>query len=305
MTSEIVLLFPGQGSQFVGMGLDLFENFSAAREVFERVDLALGRNLSEIMFKGGEAELTLTQNTQPALLTASMATLAAIGKTPECKYMAGHSLGEYSALCASGALSLEDAVKLVEFRGQAMQRAVPSGVGSMAAILGMKIGDIKEITEKAGCFIANDNAVGQVVISGEKSAVENACKLAKETGAKRALPLPVSAPFHCELMQEAAIEMKQMLESTDIKPPKVPVISNVSVEPQTDPNKIRALLVAQITGQVKWRQTMTWLSEHGVTSALEIGSGAVLSGLARRGDVKIPCKSIGSLKSVKEYKNPA
>ena len=283
------------------MGKDLFDKYPAAREVFEKVDLVLGEKLSEIIFDGDEEELTLTHNAQPALLAVSMATIAAIGRTPNCKYMAGHSLGEYSALCAAGALSLEDAARLVRFRGQAMQRAVPKGKGAMAAIIGMKISQIEEITKKSGCFIANDNSASQVVISGEVSAVENAMQMAKDDGAKRAIKLPVSAPFHCPLMEGAAKEMASMLEKIQISAPSAPIINNVTALPEEDPNVLKQLLIKQITGQVKWRQTILFLAQNGTDSAIEIGAGKVLSGLCKRAEEKIPCISVGSVQSVSDF----
>ena len=291
------LVFPGQGSQAVGMGKSLAEMFPAAREVFERVDAALSQKLSRLMFEGPEAELTLTANAQPALMAVSMAALRALAAEAGFKpsrhaaYVAGHSLGEYSALCAAGSLVLEDAARLLRLRGNAMQRAVPVGEGAMAAILGLEFGQVARIASQAAsdyylsgavCQAANDNGGGQVVISGTKNAVERAIELAKLAGAKRALPLPVSAPFHCALMQPAALEMEAALMSAEIKPPKPPLIANVTATVVDDPDHIRKGLVAQITGTVRWRESVRFMSENGVTRFLELGAGKVLSGLVKR-----------------------
>lgn len=295
-------VFPGQGSQAVGMARDLYDSHPTARDVLERADAALGRSLTDIMFAGPAETLTLTENTQPALLAASMAALAALGDAaPEPAFVAGHSLGEYTALAAAGALSLEDALRLVKLRGRAMQRAVPAGQGAMAAILGLTVSDVEAISNEAGCFVANDNAPGQVVISGTARSVNAAIDLAKVRGAKRALPLPVSAPFHCPLMEPAAKNMEQALEEVELKAPRVPVVCNVSVAPETDPSRIKTLLVEQVTGRVRWTETMAWLADNGVDQLYELGTGAVLSGLARRAPTKIPCTAIGSADSVADF----
>jgi len=312
------LVFPGQGSQAVGMGKSLAEMFPAAREVFERVDAALSQKLSRLMFEGPEAELTLTVNAQPALMAASMAALRALAAEAGFKpskhaaYVAGHSLGEYSALCAAGSLVLEDAARLLRLRGSAMQRAVPVGEGAMAAILGLDFGKVAKIASQAAsdyylsgavCQAANDNGGGQVVISGTKNAVERAIELAKLAGAKRALPLPVSAPFHCALMQPAALEMEAALVSAAIEPPKPPLVANVTASVVEDPERIRKGLVAQVTGTVRWRESVEFMSEKGVTRFIELGSGKVLSGLVKRIVAGAAAVSIGTPTDVAAFKN--
>ncbi|MBL4603282.1 MAG: ACP S-malonyltransferase, partial [Emcibacteraceae bacterium] len=284
-------VFPGQGSQAVGMGKELSENSAHARAVFEEVDEALGQNLSALMFEGPLEELTLTYNAQPALMAASLAVVRVLEAEFDFKiadvasYTAGHSLGEYSALAATGTLSLTDTAKLLKLRGEAMQRAVPVGIGAMAAIIGADFSTIEEIADAASqdevCNAANDNADGQVVISGHKEAVERAMEIAKERGIKRAILLPVSAPFHCSLMQPAADEMAEALSSAKFNIPTVPVITNVSAEPQNDPDMLRNMLVEQITGRVRWRETVLKMGELGVDSLIEAGTGKVLSGLVR------------------------
>ena len=289
------LVFPGQGSQTVGMGKALAEAFPASREVFARVDAALGESLSRIIFEGPEAELTLTANAQPALMATSLAALAALESVAgldvarDAAFVAGHSLGEYSALCAARALTIEDAARLLRIRGSAMQKAVPVGVGAMAAILGLDFPAVAEIAALASaesggavCEAANDNGGGQVVISGAKAAVEKAMELAKQKGAKRALALPVSAPFHCALMQPAADAMRKALASTKVSRPVVPVVANVSAGPLTDPDAIRDSLVAQVTGTVRWRESVAFMAAAGVTRFVEIGAGKVLAGLVKR-----------------------
>jgi len=285
--------FPGQGSQHVGMGKDLADAFPAARAVFAEVDEVLGQNLSKVMFDGPLDELTLTENTQPALLAVSIAVLRVLGEggvllPGAASHVAGHSLGEYSALVAAGAFSLGEAAKLVKLRGQAMQQAVPVGEGAMAALIGLDFDVAVEVAAAAAegetCQAANDNAPGQVVISGAAAAIERAIIIAEEKGAKRAIKLPVSAPFHCAMMAPAADIMAQALAATDIRPPQVPVIVNVLARPITDPSEIRAQLVAQVTGTVRWRESIAWLAANGVDTLYEIGAGKVLSGLARRID---------------------
>jgi len=292
----IAFTFPGQGSQAVGMGKDLAENFAEARAVFEEVDEALGEKLSDVMFNGPEDKLTLTANAQPALMAVSMAVirvLEAKGLDLKAKvaYVAGHSLGEYSALCAAGTFSIADTARLLRIRGNAMQAAVPVGVGAMAAIIGLEHADVQVVCEEASaigsCQIANDNGGGQLVISGEKSAVEKAAGLATDRGAKRAILLPVSAPFHSKLMAPAADAMREALAGVKKADPVVPVIANVRAAPVTDAQEIAKLLVEQVTGQVRWRETVEWFAANGVTTLYELGAGKVLTGLARRIDKNI------------------
>ncbi|EPE99163.1 ACP S-malonyltransferase [Rhizobium grahamii] len=289
----IAFTFPGQGSQAVGMGKDLAENFAEARAVFQEVDEALGEKLSETMFNGPEDTLTLTANAQPALMAVSMAVvrvLEAKGVDLKAKvsYVAGHSLGEYSALCAAGTFSLADTARLLRIRGNAMQAAVPVGVGAMAAIIGLEHADVVAVCEEASavgsCQIANDNGGGQIVISGEKAAVEKGAAIATEKGAKRAILLPVSAPFHSSLMAPAAEAMREALAGVKKSSPVVPLIANVRAAPVTDADEIAKLLVEQVTGQVRWRETVEWFAANGATTLYELGSGKVLTGLARRID---------------------
>jgi len=291
------LTFPGQGSQSVGMGKALADAYPAAKAVFDRVDAALSQKLSAIIFEGPEADLTLTANAQPALMAASMAALAALQSecgfvvARDAAFVAGHSLGEYSALCAAGALTLEDAAKLLRIRGDAMQKAVPVGQGAMAAILGLDFPAVSMIAQEAQsalylsgaiCEAANDNGGGQVVISGTKEAVERAMELAKKAGAKRAILLPVSAPFHCSLMQPAADAMAAALKDVPILKPTIPLVANVTVDAVSDPEAIRKNLVAQVTGAVRWRESVAYMAAHGVDRFFEIGAGKVLSGLVKR-----------------------
>ncbi|ANM16407.1 malonyl CoA-acyl carrier protein transacylase [Rhizobium sp. N541] len=289
----IAFTFPGQGSQAVGMGKDLAENFAEARAVFDEVDEALGEKLSDVMFNGPEDTLTLTANAQPALMAVSIAVvriLEAKGLDLKSKvaYVAGHSLGEYSALCAAGTFSLADTARLLRIRGNAMQAAVPVGIGAMAAIIGLEHADVVGICEEAAaigaCQIANDNGGGQIVISGEKAAVEKAAGLATDKGAKRAILLPVSAPFHSKLMAPAAEAMRAALATVAKSDPVVPLIANVRAAPVTSADEIASLLVEQVTGQVRWRETVEWFAGNGVTTLYELGSGKVLTGLARRID---------------------
>ena len=292
----IAFTFPGQGSQTVGMGKDLAAAYPEAKTVFDEVDAALGEKLSTIIFEGPEDTLTLTANAQPALMAVSMAlirVLEARGLKLEnvASYVAGHSLGEYSALCAAGMFSISDTARLLRIRGNAMQAAVPAGQGAMAAIIGLENDDVEAACEQARAHgavqIANDNGGGQVVISGLKSAVEAAAATATEKGAKRALMLPVSAPFHSSLMQPAADAMREALAGVSKSAPVVPVLSNVRAAPVSDPDEIARLLVEQVTGQVRWRETVAWFAANGVETLAEIGAGKVLTGLARRIDRSI------------------
>ena len=287
-----IAVFPGQGAQSVGMGRAFYDDVGQARAVFDEVDDALGEKLSKIIFEGPEDELTLTANTQPALMATSMAAVRAIeartGKSfcEMIDFAAGHSLGEYSALAAVGALSITDAARLLRLRGQAMQDAVGVGEGAMAAILGLSIEDVEAVAAEAAkagiCDVANDNSDGQVVLSGAKAAVETACALAKDKGAKRAMLLQVSAPFHCQLMQPAAERLAQALSTTQFHPPAKPVLANVLAAPNQDPAQLADLLTRQVTGRVRWRESMTWMADNGVDRLIECGAGKVLSGLAKR-----------------------
>lgn len=300
-------VFPGQGAQTIGMGKALADAYPAAKAVFDEVDEALGEKLSALIWDGDQDTLTLTQNAQPALMATSLAAMRALeseGVTLEAaSYVAGHSLGEYSALAAAGALSISDTARLLRIRGQAMQAAVPVGVGAMAALLGLDFETAKNVAAAAAegdvCQAANDNDPGQVVVSGHKAAVERAIVLAKEQGAKRAVLLPVSAPFHCALMQPAAEAMAEALNKVDLNVPVVPVVANVLAEAVTDPATIRALLVDQVTGSVRWRESVTWMGQHDVTEIWEIGAGKALSGMIRRIDRTIVCKAIGTPDDVK------
>ena len=302
MTKAFV--FPGQGSQTVGMGQALAEAYPEAQAVFKAVDDALEQKLSDLMWNGPEDELTLTENAQPALMAVSIATMRVLETrglvlAEAASHVAGHSLGEYSALTAAGALRLEDTARLLRLRGQAMQRAVPVGVGAMAALLGLDFDAVAAIADEATnsdeiCAAANDNANGQVVISGHAAAVARACDLAKERGAKRAMELPVSAPFHCALMQPAADEMQAALAETEISAPVVPVIANVVAEAVSDADAIRDLLTQQITGSVRWRESMIWAADNGVTELVEIGSGKVLTGMAKRIDSRLSAQSLNN-----------
>jgi [acyl-carrier-protein] S-malonyltransferase len=303
------LVFPGQGSQSVGMGRTLYDSFDASRAVFDEVDEALGEKLSELIFEGPEDRLTLTENAQPALMAVSMAAIRALeaeGFSVEtAAYVAGHSLGEYSALAAVGALSIGQTAKLLRIRGNAMQEAVPSGAGSMAAIIGLDAEAVAKLCEDAAegevCEPANDNGGGQIVISGNAAAIDRAIALAQERGAKRALPLSVSAPFHCRLMQPAADRMAEALADAEILVPRVPVVTNVTAGPTSDPAEIRERLVRQVTGQVRWRESVEWLAANGVNSLVEIGSGKVLTGLARRIDRSLEGRAIGTADDVRAF----
>ena len=283
--------FPGQGSQAVGMGKALAEAFPEARAVFDEVDGALGQKLSLLMWEGPEAELTLTENAQPALMAVSLATLRVLEArgldlASKVSFVAGHSLGEYSALAAAGSFSIADAARLLKTRGRAMQAAVPVGAGAMAALLGLDYDTAVAVAAEAAqgevCQAANDNADGQVVVSGTKAAVERAVEIAKGRGARRAMLLNVSAPFHCALMQPAADAMAEALAGVAIAAPKVPLVANVVAGPVTDPAEIRKRLVEQVTGTVRWRESVKFLAGAGVTRLVEVGSGKVLTGLVKR-----------------------
>ncbi|WP_374763992.1 ACP S-malonyltransferase [Yunchengibacter salinarum] len=286
-------VFPGQGSQFVGMGKELAEADSAARDVFAEVDDALSQNLFRLMVEGPEEDLKLTENTQPALMATSMAIMRVLEKSGVhmshmAAFVAGHSLGEYTALAAAGSLDLATTARLLKRRGQAMQKAVPVGEGAMAAILGLELGIVEEVCEtvqgRGVCVAANDNAPGQVVISGHRDAVAAAIDALKERGTKRAMMLPVSAPFHCPLMQPAAEEMKAALDAVALKAPVVPVITNVTAAPESEPERLKALLVEQVTARVRWRESVAAMPSHNVDTVVEIGAGKVLSGMTRRID---------------------
>lgn len=296
-------VFPGQGAQTIGMGRALAEAYPAARAVFDEVDDALGQKLSALIWEGDIAELTLTQNAQPALMATSMAAMAAMGAEglgiEQAQFVAGHSLGEYSALCAAGSLSLPDTARLLRTRGRAMQEAVPVGVGAMAALLGMNFADAADVAAEAAqgevCQAANDNDPTQVVVSGHKGAVERAVDLAKARGARRAMLLPVSAPFHCALMQPAAAVMAEALAAVTVLAPRVPVVVNVRAEAVTEPDRIRALLVAQVTGSVRWRESVLWMERAGVTEFWEIGAGKALSGMIKRiAEGEITLRAVGT-----------
>ncbi|MFC3322360.1 ACP S-malonyltransferase [Mesorhizobium cantuariense] len=307
----VAFTFPGQGSQAVGMGKDLADAFPEARRIFQEVDDALGENLSKLIWEGPEETLTLTANAQPALMAVSLAAIRALeargfSLKDKVAYVAGHSLGEYSALAAAGFISVADAARLLRIRGNAMQAAVPAGEGAMAAIIGLEQADVEaacaeaaqEVGKGSVCQIANDNGGGQLVISGAKAAVELAAKLCTEKGAKRALMLQVSAPFHSALMAPAANVMREALAGVTKNAPVVPVVSNVSVAPSSDPDEIARRLVEQVIGRVRWRETVEWFGANGVTTLYEIGAGKVLSGLARRINRDIATASVGSAAEV-------
>lgn len=298
----LAFVFPGQGSQAVGMGKALAENFASARAVFDEVDAALGQKLSDLMWNGPEDQLTLTENAQPALMAVSMAVVRVLEaergvsiKRAVC--VAGHSLGEYSALAAAGAFSLADTARLLKIRGKAMQAATPVGTGAMAAVLGLDFATALLVAAEAAqgevCQAANDNSDGQVVVSGHKAAVERALDIAKAKGAKRAILLPVSAPFHCALMQPAAAAMAAALATAQVNAPVVPVIANVVAAAVSDPLVIRAKLVEQVTGTVRWRECVAAMTAMGVTTFVELGAGKVLTGLARKNAPEAKALAIG------------
>ena len=296
------LVCPGQGAQSIGMGKSLAIEYPKSKAIFEEVDDALGEKLSSLIWEGDIEELTLTQNAQPALMAVSLAALRGLEskgfEIDSCAYLAGHSLGEYSALAMSKAISVSDAARLLRARGLAMQEAVPVGLGAMAAILGLDFATVQSLANEVQatgiCQAANDNDPSQVVISGEKTAVESAIVLAKNSGAKRAVMLPVSAPFHCELMAPAAEQMKIELETIKVEQPIVPIVSNVSAQAISDPTEIKKLLVSQVTGSVRWRESIMWMAKNNVNEIWEVGSGKALSGMIRRIDRNINLKNISS-----------
>jgi [acyl-carrier-protein] S-malonyltransferase len=310
MTTAFV--FPGQGSQAVGMGKGLAETFAPARQVFDEVDAALGEKLSDTMWNGPAETLTLTANAQPALMAVSLAALRALEAEAgvdighDVAFVAGHSLGEYSALAAARSLTVADAARLLRIRGRAMQKAVPVGRGAMAALLGVELGDAKAIAEGAAagqvCAAANDNGGGQVVLSGDRSAVERAVEIAKARGVKRAMMLPVSAPFHCALMQPAADAMAEALSKVSVKAPTVPVVANVLAKPISDPAVIVDALIRQVTGTVRWRESIAFMAGAGVTAFYELGSGKVLAGLIKRIADTATASSIGAPEDIARFK---
>ena len=304
---SIAFVFPGQGAQTIGMGKDIADAYPAAQAVFEEVDDALGEKLSDLIWNGDQDALTLTQNAQPALMAMSMAVMRALEAegvdVDRASFVAGHSLGEYSALVAAGTLSVADAARLLRTRGEAMQAAVPVGVGAMAALLGLDFETAMAVADEVAgndvCEAANDNDPGQVVVSGHTGAVERAVEKAKLRGAKRAVMLPVSAPFHCSLMQPAADAMAEALSQVDMKAPRVPVVTNVQAQGTNSAAVLRNLLVEQITGSVRWRESVTWMAEHGVTEIWEIGAGKALSGMVRRIDRSVATRAISKPEDVK------
>ncbi len=307
------LVFPGQGAQSIGMGRELAETYPAAKAVFDEVNEALGQDLSALIWEGDIETLTLTENAQPALMATSLAAFRALESEglglDQAAYVAGHSLGEYSALCAAGALSVQDTARLLRIRGRAMQAAVPVGEGAMAAVLGLDLAAVTALAEEAAegevCQAANDNDPAQVVISGSKAAVERAVGMAKDKGAKRALLLPVSAPFHCALMAPAAEAMAEALGDVEIKAPGVPVVANVKAEAISDPAEIKDLLIQQVTGAVRWRESVGYMAEQGVTQTLEVGAGKALSGMIRRIAKEIEVKAVGAPSDIAALKGEA
>jgi [acyl-carrier-protein] S-malonyltransferase len=308
----VAFVFPGQGSQAVGMGKALADNFAPARALFEEVDAALGTKLSAVIFEGPIETLTLTENAQPALMAVSLAAMrvleaeAGLNLARDAQFVAGHSLGEYSALAAAGAFTVADTARLLRVRGQAMQKAVPVGVGAMAALLGLEFDAASAVAAEAAqgqvCQAANDNGGGQVVVSGDKAAVERAVELAKAKGAKRAMLLPVSAPFHCALMAPAAEVMANALANVNIKRPAVPVVANVLAKPIQEPAEIVAALVKQVTGTVRWRESIAAMAAAGVTRFYEVGAGKVLSGLIKRITDGVATGAIGTPDDIAAFK---
>ncbi|MAF96909.1 MAG: [acyl-carrier-protein] S-malonyltransferase [Rhodospirillaceae bacterium] len=306
-------VFPGQASQTVGMGREVAGAFAVAKEIFEEVDEALKQNLSKLMFEGPGDELVLTENAQPAIMAVSLAVMRVLAEeggidlSQAAAFVAGHSLGEYSALAAVGCLSVADTAALLKTRGRAMQEAVPLGEGAMAALIGLDLETVGAVAEEAAgadvCTTANDNAPGQVVVSGTAAAVERAVEIAKDKGAKRAIMLPVSAPFHCPLMAPAADVMADALADISITPLPVALVANITAQPVTDPAEIRHLLVEQVTGMVRWRECVLTMKEQGVDTMVEIGAGKVLSGLGRRIDADLDGMSVGTPETIEEFLN--
>ena len=308
---KYAFVFPGQGSQYVGMGKDLAENFKSAKDVFEEVNQALGQDLYKVMTDGPDSELTLTANTQPALMAVSMAVVRVLEKEfniplkNKAAFVAGHSLGEYSAACAAGVFSLEDTAKLLRLRGDAMQEAVPVGIGGMAAVLGLSYKDVNALVDaccdgRYYCVAANDNSDGQVVLSGHIQAIEKAVKNKSEFGEKHCLKLPVSAPFHSPLMEPAAEKMAHAFMEVSAQDALIPIVANVTATPETEKKEIIKNLIEQVTGTVRWRETMSFFSENGVTDLVEIGAGKVLSGLAKRSLKEVNSFSVGTVQDIEE-----
>ena len=308
---KYAFVFPGQGSQFVGMGKELAENFASAREVFQEVNDALSQDLFKIMVEGPDSELTMTANTQPALMAFSMAVVRVLEKDFDIKlknkaaFVAGHSLGEYSAACSAGVFSLSDTAKLLRIRGDAMQNAVPLGVGGMAAVLGLSYKDVGALVEacsngKDVCVAANDNSDGQVVLSGSMAAIDRAVEIASEFGARKCVKLAVSAPFHSPFMRPAADAMARAFMEVEAHDAEIPLVANVLAEPITDHKEIIKHLIEQVTGTVRWRETMAYLQEQGVTDLVELGAGKVLSGIAKRSHKEMNAFSVGSVEDIEE-----
>jgi [acyl-carrier-protein] S-malonyltransferase len=308
---KLTFIFPGQGSQIVGMGRDFYDNFTIAKQVFEEVDETLNQNLGRLIFEGPQDQLTLTENAQPALMVVSMAIVRVLESELGRKaasltaFMAGHSLGEYTANCAAGTFTLADTARLLRLRGSAMQKAVPIGQGAMAAILNLPLEAVEMITTEAAqgqiCGVANDNSEGQIVISGHKEAVDRAMALALERGAKRALFLPVSAPFHSSLMEPAAVAMEESLDLVETAPPLCPILANVTAGLVTEEEVIRYLLVKQVTGRVRWRESMLTFSSQGITHCLEIGAGKVLTGLVKRSIPEVSATTLNTVDDLKAF----
>lgn len=308
---KYAFVFPGQGSQFVGMGKELAENFASAREVFQEVNDALSQDLFKIMVEGPDSELTMTANTQPALMAFSMAVVRVLEKDFDIKlknkaaFVAGHSLGEYSAACSAGVFSLSDTAKLLRIRGDAMQNAVPLGVGGMAAVLGLSYKDVGALVEACSndkdiCVAANDNSDGQVVLSGSMAAIDRAVEIASEFGARKCVKLAVSAPFHSPFMRPAADAMARAFMKVEAHDAEIPLVTNVLAEPITDHKEIIKHLIEQVTGTVRWRETMAYLQEQGVTDLVELGAGKVLSGIAKRSHKEMNAFSVGSVEDIEE-----